>query len=150
MKTKAQVSCVVTIQLLFLCICENKGADQLRGNHTVEQRFYFFGYCNIYTASKVKHHLNIFLEKTVKLSKHEFIFITCLKRDKVVTIYSKFWFDYHLGKRSGKENAHSPLKMSRFSTPLWHFQTDRRCLLLVSYCCNTKDMFCLKISNEYL
>ena len=103
----------------------------------------------IYTASKVKHHLNIFLEKTVKLSKHELIFITCLKRDKVVTIYSKFWFDYHLGKRSGKENAHSPLKMSRFSTPLWHFQTDRRCLLLVSYCYNTKDMFCLKISDEY-
>ena len=104
----------------------------------------------LYTASKVKHHLNIFLEKTVKLSKHEFIFVTCLKRDKVVTIYSKFWFDYHLGKRSGKENAHSALKISRFSTPLWHFQTDRRCILLVLYCYNTKDMVCLKISDEYL
>ena len=44
----------------------------------------------IYTASKVKHHLNIFLEKTVKLSKYEFILVTCLKRDKVVTIYSNF------------------------------------------------------------
>ena len=44
----------------------------------------------IYTASKVKHHLNIFLEKTVKLSKYEFILVTCLKRDKVVTIYSIF------------------------------------------------------------
>ena len=43
----------------------------------------------IYTASKVKHHLNIFKEKTVKLSKHEFILVTCLKRNKVVTIYSK-------------------------------------------------------------
>ena len=39
----------------------------------------------------------------------------------MVTIYSKFCFDYHLGKQSGKENAHSPLKISRFSTPLWHF-----------------------------
>ena len=103
----------------------------------------------IYTASKVKHHLNIFLGKTVKLSKHEFIFVTCLKRDKVVTIYSKFRFDYQFGKRSGKENAHAPLKISRFSTPLWHFQTDRSCILLVSYCYNTKDMFCLKISDEY-
>ena len=46
-------------------------------------------------------------------------------------------------------NAHLPPKMSRFSTPLWHFQTDKRCKLLVSYCCNTKDMFCLKISDEY-
>ena len=50
---------------------------------------------NIYTASKVKHHLNIFLEKTVKLSKYEFILGTCLKRDKVATIYSNFLFDYH-------------------------------------------------------
>ena len=45
---------------------------------------------HVYTASKVKHHLNIFLEKTVKLSKYEFILVTCLKRDKVVTIYSNF------------------------------------------------------------
>ena len=45
---------------------------------------------SIYTASKVKHHLNIFLEKTVKLSKYEFILVTCLKGDKVVTIYSNF------------------------------------------------------------
>ena len=43
----------------------------------------------IYTASKVKHHLNIFQEKKVKLFKHEFILVTCLKRNKVVTIYSK-------------------------------------------------------------
>ena len=49
----------------------------------------------LYTASKVKHHLNIFLEKTVILSKYEFIFVTCLMRDKVVTIYSNFLFDYH-------------------------------------------------------
>ena len=49
----------------------------------------------IYTASKVKHHLNIFLEKTVKLSKYEFILVTCSERDKVVTIYSNFLFDYH-------------------------------------------------------
>ena len=124
-----------------------KFAYVCKSGHVNTALVYYIWY--IYTASKVKHHLNIFLEKTVKLSKHEFIFITCLKRDKVVTIYSKFWFDYHLGKRSGKENAHSPLKMSRFSTPLWHFQTDRRCLLLLSYCYNTKDMFCLKISDEY-
>ena len=49
----------------------------------------------LYTASKVKHHLNIFLEKTVKLSKYEFILVTRSERDKVVTIYSNFLFDYH-------------------------------------------------------
>ena len=42
------------------------------------------------TASKVKHHLNSFLEKTLKLSKHKIILVTFLKGDKVVTIYSKF------------------------------------------------------------
>ena len=42
-------------------------------------------------ASKGKRHLNISLEKkTVKLSKHEFILVTFLKRDEVATIYSKF------------------------------------------------------------
>ena len=81
----------------------------------------------VYTASKVKHHLNIFLEKTVKLSKHDFFLVTFLKRDKVVTIYSKFRFVYHEGKRPGTVKAHLPLKMSRFSTPLGHFQTDKRC-----------------------
>ena len=35
----------------------------------------------VYTASKVKHHLNIFLEKAVKLPKHEFILVTFLKWD---------------------------------------------------------------------
>ena len=40
----------------------------------------------LYTASKVKHHLNSFQEKTLKLSKHKCILATCLKRDKVVTI----------------------------------------------------------------
>ena len=49
----------------------------------------------IYTASKVKHHLNIFLEKAVNLSNRDFFLVTFLKRDKVVTIYSKFRFDYH-------------------------------------------------------
>ena len=44
----------------------------------------------IYTASKVKHHLNIFLEKAVKLSKQEFILVTFLKSDIVVIIDSKF------------------------------------------------------------
>ena len=80
----------------------------------------------IFTASKVKHHLNIFLEKTVKLSNHDFFLVTLLKRDKVVKIYSKFRFDYHKGKRPGMVKAHLPLKMSRFSTPLGHFQTDTR------------------------
>ena len=72
------------------CVCENKDADQLRGNSEAYQRLSFR---YIYTASKVKHHLNIFLEKTVKLSKHDFFLVTFLKRDKVVTIYSKFRFD---------------------------------------------------------
>ena len=41
-------------------------------------------------------------------------------------------------------------KMSRFSAPLWHFQIDKKYKLLTSYCYNTKDMFCLNISDEYL
>ena len=46
----------------------------------------------IYTASKVKHRLNMFLENKVKLSKHVFIPVSCtfMKIDKVVTIYRKF------------------------------------------------------------
>ena len=37
---------------------------------------------NIYTASKVKHHINIFQEKkTMKFSKDEFILLSLLKRD---------------------------------------------------------------------
>ena len=67
----------------------------------------------------------------------------------MVTIYSIFIFDYHYGKRAGKENVHLPLKMSRFYTPLWHFQTVMRFKFLVSCCYNTKKMFCLKILDEY-
>ena len=37
----------------------------------------------------VKHHLNIFLEKAVKLSKHEIHHVTFLKGDKLVKLYSK-------------------------------------------------------------
>ena len=44
---------------------------------------------DIYTASKVKHHQNIYVEKSTKLFKHEFILVTCSKRNKVVTIYKK-------------------------------------------------------------
>ena len=40
-----------------------------------------------------------------------------MKIDKVVTIYSKFRFDYHKGKQPGMVNAHLPLKMSIFSSP---------------------------------
>ena len=46
---------------------------------------------DIYRASKVKHHQNIFVEKSVKLFKYEFILVTSSKRNKVVTIYK----DYH-------------------------------------------------------
>ena len=80
----------------------------------------------VYTASKVKHRLNGFLEKTAKLSKLDFLLVTFIKIDKVVIIYSKLLFDYRMGKGPGKENAHIPLEMSPFSTPLWHFQTTKR------------------------
>ena len=36
-------------------------------------------FVSVYTAAKVKHHQNIFHEKAVKLSKHEFILVTFLK-----------------------------------------------------------------------
>ena len=45
---------------------------------------------NVYSASTVKQRLNIFLEKTMTLSKNEFIIVTFMELDKVVTIYSKF------------------------------------------------------------
>ena len=73
---------------------------------------HIFNICSVlkallYTASKVRHRLNNF---TVKLSKLDFFLVTFIKRDKVVTIYSKFLFDYRKGKGPGKENAHIPLK----------------------------------------
>ena len=49
----------------------------------------------IYTASNVKHRLNIFLEKPVKLFKNEFILVTFMKIDKLMTIYNNFELDYH-------------------------------------------------------
>ena len=45
-----------------------------------------------------------------------------MKIDKVVTIYSKFRFDYRKGKQPGMVNAHLPQKMSLFSSRLWYFQ----------------------------
>ena len=46
-------------------------------------------YNEIYTASKVKHSQNIFLEQIVKFSKQVFILMRFLKVDITVTIYSK-------------------------------------------------------------
>ena len=34
-----------------------------------------------------------------------------MKKDKVVTIYSKFRFDYHKGKQQGIVNVHLPLNI---------------------------------------
>ena len=73
-----------------------------------------------------------------------------MKIDKVVTIYSIFRFDYHKIKQPGMVNAHLPLKMSIFSSPLWYFQNAKTFKALVSYCYNIKDKFCLKISDSYL
>ena len=47
-------------------------------------------------------------------------------------------------------SAHLPLEMSLFSNPLWYFQNASTCKVLVSYCYNIKDKFCLKISDSYL
>ena len=63
----------------------------------------------IYTASKVKHRLNMFLEKkTVKFFKKEIILVTFMKIDKVMTIYHKFGLDYHQCNQPGMVNAHYP------------------------------------------
>ena len=72
-----------------------------------------------------------------------------MKIDKVVTIYSKFRFYYHKGKQPGMVNAHLPLKTSLFSNPLLYFQNAYTCKVLVSYCYNIKEKFCLKISDSY-
>ena len=71
-----------------------------------------------------------------------------MKIDKLVTIYCKFRFDYNKGKQPGMVNEHLPLKMSLFSNPLWHFQNAYTCKVLVSYCYNIKDKFCLKILDS--
>ena len=42
----------------------------------------------VYAAPKVKHRQSIFLENTVELSKHEFIWLH-FKTDKVVTLNSR-------------------------------------------------------------
>ena len=67
----------------------------------------------------------------------------------MVIIYSKFRFDDQTGKQPDMVNAHLPLKMSLFSNPLWYFQNAKTCKVLVAYCYNIKDKFCLKISDSY-
>ena len=75
----------------------------------------------IYTASKVKPRLNIFREKTVKLSKHEFILVIFMKLDKVVAICSNFdSISLRLTIRHGKYTRTCTPKMSLF-TPLLSF-----------------------------
>ena len=74
----------------FAVVCGNP-MDRL---HMLESLYAFY-FVLPYVYIHGVHHLNIFLEKAVKLSKHDFFLVKFLKRDKVVTIYSKFRFDYH-------------------------------------------------------
>ena len=59
---------------LALLFFESKLDGSLSGRHLCvsSETSHKNNLSHIYTASKVKHHLNIFLEKTVKLSKHDF------------------------------------------------------------------------------
>ena len=78
----------------------------------------------------VRHKLGIastVSRKQRKLSSYEYFLVLFMKIDKVVTIYSKFRFDYHKGKQPGMVNAHLPLKMFLVSSPLWHFQNAKTC-----------------------
>ena len=81
-------------------------------------------------------------------ARHEYFLVLFMKIDKVVTIYSKFRFDYHKGKQSGMVNALLSLKKSLFSNPLWYFQNTKTCKVFVPYCYNIKEEFCLKISDS--
>ena len=51
-----------------------------------------------------------FPRKPQNLSSHEYFLVLFMKIDIVVTIYSKFRFDYHKGKQPGMVNAHLPPK----------------------------------------
>ena len=72
-----------------------------------------------------------------------------MKIDKVVAIYSKVPFDYHKDKQPGMVNAHKPLKRP-YSLAHYGIFKALRHVVLVSYCYNIKDKFCLKISDSYL
>ena len=48
-----------------------------------------------------------------------------MKIDKVVTIYSKFRFNYHKDKQPGMVNAHLPLQCPYFLAHYGIFQTLR-------------------------
>ena len=48
-----------------------------------------------------------------------------MKIDEVVTIYSKFRFDYHKGKQTGMVNAHLSLKCPYSLTHFDIFETPR-------------------------
>ena len=65
------------------------------------------------------HRLTIFPENEGSFTVMNIFFCFIYKIDKVVTIYSKFRFDYHKGKQLGMVNTHLPLNMSLFSSPFW-------------------------------
>ena len=67
----------------------------------------------------------------------------CFKQLPVTNSYGRIMIHLSLSLRPGKSHAHLPLKMSLFSTPLWHFHTTTRWKLFVSYYYKTKNMFCL-------
>ena len=71
-----------------------------------------------------------------------------MKIDKVVTIYSKFRFDYYKGKQPGMVNARLPLKCPYSLTHYGILQKAQTCK--VSHYYNIKDKFSLKISEPYL
>ena len=67
---------------------------------------------------QVKHRLNSFLENERKLSSHDYFLVLFIKIDKVVTIYSKFRFDYHKGKTTGHGKCTLTPKRPLFSSPV--------------------------------
>ena len=80
---------------------------------------------HIYTASKIKHHLTIFREKPVKLSKHEFIHVIFMKLDSGNNLQQiSIRLALKFATRHGK-NTLTP-KMSLFTVPLWRFYSATR------------------------
>ena len=57
---------------------------QFKTKQKLHTKLHFKQYSTIYTVLKVKQHLNIFQEKTLKLSKHGAILDTFMKLDRTL------------------------------------------------------------------
>ena len=63
----------------------------------------------------------LFPRKRRKLSRHEYFLVLFMTKDKVLTIYSKFRFDYHKGKQPGNDKCTLTSKIAPILYPIMVF-----------------------------